>query len=229
MSLAIGSVLLKLSLSGVVGLVLGIERESKHKPLGIKTCAVIAIASCLLTIVSMQAAFDSHNGESFIRADPMRLAAQIISGVGFLGAGVILRRSNDAISGLTTAAIVWAASGFGIAVGAGYYIEVLIGMTLLFIVITLLPPALQKVGPHMLREQEIQLNIYLDPTEDIDHVINNLESLVLEIKDLKIKGRDEEVKVEMRCIINDGATTLFDHYSKISVMPGVERLEIEGM
>lgn len=227
--MGVGSVLLKLTLSGIVGLVLGIERESKHKPLGIKTCAVIAIASCLLTIVSMQAAFDSHSGESFIRADPMRLAAQIISGVGFLGAGVILRRSNDAISGLTTAAIVWAASGFGIAVGAGYYVEVLIGMTLLFIVLSLLPQTLQKVGPGVLREQEIRLNIYLDPTEDINHIIDKLELLVIDIKDLKIKGRDKEVKVEMRCIIKDGAATLFDHYSKISVMTGVERVEIEGL
>lgn len=56
-----------------------------------------------------------------IRSDPMRLAAQIISGVGFLGAGVILHRHDDAISGLTTAAIVWASAGVGITCGAGFY------------------------------------------------------------------------------------------------------------
>lgn len=227
--MGLGSVLLKLSLSGIVGLILGIERESKHKPLGIKTCAVIAIASCLLTIVSMQAAFDSHNGEFFIRADPMRLAAQIISGVGFLGAGVILRRNNDVISGLTTAAIVWAASGFGIAIGAGYYLEVTVGLLLMFVVLSFLPHTIKKVGPDVLREQEVRLNIYVDPTEDINQVIKELETLVTDIKDLKIKGRNEEVKIEMRCIIIEGAASLFDHYSKISVMPGVERVEIEGI
>jgi len=227
--LGFSSVLLKLSLSGGVGLLLGIEREAKHKPLGVKTCAVIAIASCLLTIVSIQAAFDSHNGETFIRADPMRLAAQIISGVGFLGAGVILRRSNDVISGLTTAAIVWAASGFGIAIGAGYYVEVLIGVALIFIVLSLLPQTLKKVGPDVLREQEMRLNIYVNPNEDINQIIHDLEERVTEVKDFKIKGHNEEVKIEMRCTTDDGASTLFDHYRGISKMTGVVRVEIEGM
>src|SRR5699024_11418470 len=76
-------ILIKLSLSVTAGFILGIEREAKHKPAGLKTCVVICLASCLLTIVPIEAAFDSHNGESFIRADPMRLAAQISSGVGF--------------------------------------------------------------------------------------------------------------------------------------------------
>src|SRR5690625_3112588 len=168
-------VLIKLSLAALVGLILGVEREAKHKPLGLKTCVVISVASCLLTIVSIEAAFETHNGESFIRADPMRLAAQIISGVGFLGAGVILRRSNDVISGLTTAAIVWAASGFGIAIGAGYYVEVLIGVALIFIVLSLLPQTLKKVGPDVLREQEMGLNIYVNPDEDINQIIHRSE------------------------------------------------------
>src|SRR5690625_6151163 len=222
-------VLIKLALAALVGLILGIEREAKHKPLGLKTCVVISIASCLLTIVSIEAAFETHNGESFIRADPMRLAAQIMSRVGFVGAGVILRRSNDVISGLTTAAIVWAASGFGIAIGAGYFYEVLIGVALIFIVLSLLPQTLKKVGPDVLREQEMSLNIYVHTYEDINQIIHDLEERVTEVKDFKIKGHNEEVKIEMRCTTDDGASTLFDHYRGISKMTGVVRVEIEGM
>ena len=74
--------------------------------------------------------------------DPLRLAAQIVSGIGFLGAGVILRRGNDSISGLTTAALIWGAAGVGIAVlGAGYYIEALAGVVLLIVSVELFLPS----------------------------------------------------------------------------------------
>lgn len=116
----------------ILGGFIGLERESKGKPVGFKTCVIIAVASCLLTIVSIQSAEYYANISDNIRSDPMRLAAQIISGVGFLGAGVILHRRDDAISGLTTAAIVWASAGVGIACGSGFYWHAMI-VTVLFL------------------------------------------------------------------------------------------------
>lgn len=104
-----------------------IGSELEHKPLGIKTCTVIAVVSCLMTIVSIKAAYTFPLNDRLIM-DPMRLAAQIVSGIGFLGAGVIIRRSNDVIGGLTTAAIIWGAAGLGIATGAGFYIEAIVTM-----------------------------------------------------------------------------------------------------
>lgn len=121
----------KLLAAFVLGGLIGLERESKGKPVGFKTCVIIAVASCLLTIVSIQSAEYYANISDNIRSDPMRLAAQIISGVGFLGAGVILHRRDDAISGLTTAAIVWASAGVGIACGSGFYWHAII-VTILF-------------------------------------------------------------------------------------------------
>src|SRR5690625_516452 len=178
-------ILIKLSLSVAAGFILGIEREAKHKPLGLKTCVVICLASCLLTIVSIDAAFDSHNGENFIRADPMRLAAQIISGVGFLGAGVILRRNNDAISGLTTAAIVWAASGFGIAIGAGYFVEVGIAIALVIIAVIILPFIMRKIGPHALREQEIRLHVFVKDMKNMETIVEEVREYVNDVKDIR--------------------------------------------
>lgn len=222
-------VLMKLSLAAVAGLLLGLERESKHKPLGLKTCAVISIASCLLTIISIEAALSSYNGSIFIRADPMRLAAQIISGVGFLGAGVILRRSNDVISGLTTAAIVWAASGFGIAIGAGYYMEVAIGLMLIFMTVSFLPYVIKKIGPNALKEQEILLRVYTGATTDVKKVVRDIKQLVLSMQDVKIKGDSNGHKIEMRCFIDSEARSLFAHYEKIHNIVGINQVEITEM
>ena len=96
--------LIKLIASLISGFLIGVDRQIKHKPLGLKTSMVICIASCLMTIVSIEAVA-KYASEHTPNMDPMRLAAQVVSGVGFLGAGVILRRSNDVISGLTTATI----------------------------------------------------------------------------------------------------------------------------
>lgn len=112
--------LCKIGVAFILGGIIGLERESKGKPVGFKTCVIISVASCVLTIVSIQSAEYYAEISANIRSDPMRLAAQIISGVGFLGAGVILHRHDDAISGLTTAAIVWASAGVGITSGAGF-------------------------------------------------------------------------------------------------------------
>src|SRR5699024_2986120 len=129
--------MLRLLVALLLGLFIGIDRQLKQKPLGIKTTMIISIASCLITIVSIESferftATVLMNPES-VRMDPMRLAAQIVSGIGFLGAGVILQRKNDVISGLTSAALIWAASALGITVGVGLYLEACFA-TILFIV-----------------------------------------------------------------------------------------------
>jgi putative Mg2+ transporter-C (MgtC) family protein len=119
--------ILKLGISAVLGLIIGLERELKRKPVGLKTSLVMSIVSCILTIVSIESAYLFEKASN-ITMDPLRLAAQIVSGIGFLGAGVILRRENDSISGLTTAALIWGAAGIGITVGAGFYTEAVIAV-----------------------------------------------------------------------------------------------------
>lgn len=104
--------IMKLTISLLLGLFIGIDRQLKNKPLGIKTTIVISVASCLITIVSIKsfemfAANVSVHSDA-VRMDPMRLAAQIVSGIGFLGAGTILQRKNDVILGLTSATLIWA-------------------------------------------------------------------------------------------------------------------------
>ena len=130
-------IFIKILFAMVLGGIIGLERELKAKPVGVKTCMIIAVTTCVLTIVSIQSAEHYAQVSENIRTDPMRLAAQVISGIGFLGAGVILRKHNDAISGLTTAAIIWAAAGIGIASGAGFYFDALIATMMILVAIRL--------------------------------------------------------------------------------------------
>lgn len=97
----------------VLGLVLGTEREIRGHAAGMKTMALIAVGSCMFTALGLEPAFGT-------RVDPTRIAAQIVSGVGFLGAGAILRQGID-VKGLTTAASIWVVASLGMAVGFGYY------------------------------------------------------------------------------------------------------------
>lgn len=187
---------MKLCIALLFGMLIGIDRQLKHKPLGLKTSMVICVASCLVTIVSIES-FYKFASPTFNAMDPMRLAAQIVSGVGFLGAGVILRRQNDVISGLTSAAMIWAASGLGIAVGVGFYIEAFIAVVLLIIAVNILPYFIKLVGPSALRQRDVSVRIVMEPnyrmTELMQAIemkgqgLNETEKSGIKIRNIKLK------------------------------------------
>jgi putative Mg2+ transporter-C (MgtC) family protein len=114
-------VLLRLALAAVLGGVLGLERELREREAGLRTHLLVSVGSALFTIVS---AYGFHeflaSGDPVVRADPARIAAQIVTGIGFLGAGAIIRQGLS-IRGLTTAATLWVVAAIGLAAGAGYY------------------------------------------------------------------------------------------------------------
>ncbi|HBS45916.1 MAG TPA: methyltransferase [Paenibacillus sp.] len=166
--------LIKLLVAMLFGLFIGIDRQIKQKPLGIRTSMVISIASCLVTVVSIHA-FDKIAGPEHPNMDPMRLAAQIVSGIGFLGAGVILRRGGDAISGLTSAALIWTASGIGIAVGAGFYIEAAYAVILLMFAVNLVPHLIRSIGPEVLNKHEVSVRIIMEANFVLTEVIQKIE------------------------------------------------------
>ncbi|MBW4839534.1 MULTISPECIES: MgtC/SapB family protein [Paenibacillus] len=165
---------LKLCLALLFGLFIGIDRQLKQKPLGIKTSMVICIASCLVTIVSIEA-FAKFAGPDHPNMDPMRLAAQIVSGIGFLGAGAILRRSNEGISGLTSAAMIWAASGIGIAIGTGFYLEAGLTVILLILSVNFVPYVIKWIGPYKLNQRDVSLKIVMEDHGNVTELIRIIE------------------------------------------------------
>ena len=111
-------VLLRLVISALAGGFIGMEREAKNRPAGLKTHILVTLGSALIMLISMYG-FDGM-GTNNEGGEPARLAAQVVSGIGFLGAGTILRNGNN-IQGLTTAASIWVCGGIGLAIGNGYY------------------------------------------------------------------------------------------------------------
>jgi putative Mg2+ transporter-C (MgtC) family protein len=114
-------VLLRLSVAAVLGGAIGMERELRERQAGLRTHLVVCVGSALFTLVSAYGFREFLvNGGSLVRTDPTRIAAQIVSGIGFLGAGAIIRQGLS-VKGLTTAATLWLVAAIGMASGAGYY------------------------------------------------------------------------------------------------------------
>lgn len=223
-------IIIKLVISAAFGLIIGLERELKRKPVGLKTSLVICIVSCLLTIVSIESAYTFPNPQNMkIQMDPLRLAAQIVSGIGFLGAGVILRRGNDSISGLTTAAMIWGAAGIGIAVGAGFYIEAFVGLTLLIISVELIPFLIKLFGPKKLREKELLLNLNIIDKAYIDEVISFILKKRYTLRRIRIKDLDDGEHLVQMLIAVDIRESTTGVYSSISDLKGIHKIEIESL
>ena len=113
--------LLRIIVSALLGLLIGLERTKRQKDAGIRTHCIIAVTSAAFMILSKYAFVDLTNIANAKIADPARIAAQVVSGISFLGAGVIFKDKNASIKGLTTAAGIWATAAVGMSIGAGLY------------------------------------------------------------------------------------------------------------
>lgn len=225
-------VVLKLVIAATLSLVIGIERELKKKPVGLKTSLVIATFSCLLTIISIETAYSTPARHDInITMDPLRLAAQVVSGIGFLGAGVILRRGNDSISGLTTAAMIWGAAGIGIAVGAGFYMDAAIAVIIIVLGIEVLSPFLMKIGPKRMRMREISLKVQIDDDTNIESLLQFLKENSIIIENMRIKDiplRNDivlhELDLRLSLVVSDN---LLSFYRSLRSLSYIESIEME--
>ena len=145
--------LIRLLLSAALGALVGLERSKRQKEAGVRTHCIIACTSALFMILSKYAFVDTAIGADGLRgADPARIAAQVVSGISFLGAGVIFKNGNS-IRGLTTAAGMWGTAAIGMAVGAGMYWLGLIEAAILVAIQIILHRV--PVGADALTTQEI--------------------------------------------------------------------------
>ncbi|MDR3011381.1 MAG: MgtC/SapB family protein [Sphingobacterium sp.] len=139
-------------LSVLIGLLIGIEREYRNKSAGLRTFILVSFGSCLFTILSLKIGL----------ANPDRLAANIITGIGFLGAGVIFKEDNK-VSGITTATTIWAAASLGMCVGAGYIFLAFIGVGLVLIILALLTYLQTYIDNyHKIKDYELQTSSEAD-------------------------------------------------------------------
>lgn len=152
---------IRLLVAAVLGGLVGWERERKEGAAGLRTHMLVCLASSLIMIVSAFG-FSDIVGKPGVALDPSRIAAQVISGVGFLGAGTILFLKPQIIRGLTTAAGLWAVAGIGLAVGGGLYMAALITTAAVLIILALVKP-LERTMFKTLREKTIRF--YLNTSQ----------------------------------------------------------------
>jgi putative Mg2+ transporter-C (MgtC) family protein len=196
--------LLRLTLAATLGGAVGIERELREREAGLRTHLLVALGSALFTIVS---AYGFHeflsSGASVVRADPTRIAAQIVTGIGFLGAGAIIRQGL-AVRGLTTAATLWVVAAIGLAVGAGYYGGALI--TTGVVLVALWP--LRLVAYHVLhrfRPEDGRLLVELPIGESPGNVIDEVERAGARVQGIEVSQVGDRRRVELDVALPPGS------------------------
>ena len=147
--------LVRLVLAVVLGGAIGWEREASVKPAGLRTNILICVGATLFTDLSLR--FGGLDIEGAIR-DPARIAAQIVTGIGFLGAGTIIQ-ARGTVTGLTTAATLWVVAGIGMSVGTGSYVEAVSATLLVLVVLVLLAPTEEVIA----RRRPVHFRIVLEP------------------------------------------------------------------
>lgn len=225
-------IVVKLVIAGTLSLIIGIERELKKKPVGLKTSLVIATFSCLLTTISIETAYMTPPRDDInITMDPLRLAAQVVSGIGFLGAGVILRRGNDSITGLTTAAMIWGAAGIGIAVGAGFYFQAFATVLIVVIGIEIIAPFLIKIGPKRLRMRELSLKVVISDISSLPILTERItkHGMIIEhvgIRDFLVNDNTykHEINIRFSTLIPEDTVWI---YTILRELEFIERIEID--
>ncbi len=140
--LADSQIIFRLSLSVILSGLIGLERQIRRRTAGLRTHILVSLGSCLMMLTSLYV-FDIY--KDLTNVDPARIAANVITGIGFLGAGAILRDRGDRITGLTTAASLWVVAGIGLSVGIGFYSAALVTTVLTLIVLFFLRTAEKKI------------------------------------------------------------------------------------
>lgn len=170
------SIVLRTLLAMLLSGILGYEREKRHRPAGFRTYLVVCLGSCLAMMVGI------YLSTVFESTDASRIPAQVISGIGFLGAGTILVTRQNQVKGLTTAAGLWAVACLGLALGAGFYTGALVVFTaigislrMLRIVHTHLNPALKSVTLHVEFEKVSDMSQFISFAKNQHCIIDHLE------------------------------------------------------
>ena len=172
------SVVFRLFLAVICGGIIGFDRGRKRRPAGFRTYMIVCMGAALTMLISQ------HMFSRGYATDLSRLGAQVVSGIGFLGAGTIIVTGRQQIKGLTTAAGLWASACMGLAIGAGFYFGALIGFLLVLLTISLL----SRVEGKLIASAR-NMNIYVEYTSstDVGPLIDGIKKLDVKIYDIEIR------------------------------------------
>jgi putative Mg2+ transporter-C (MgtC) family protein len=212
---------LRLALAAALGGAIGLERELREREAGLRTHLLVSLGSALFTVVS---AYGFHtflnSGANVVRADPSRIAAQIVTGIGFLGAGAIIRQGLS-VRGLTTAATLWVVAAIGMACGAGYYSAAVV--TTVLVIVSLWP---LRILAHRLffrlRPEQEWLVVDLAPGCSAAPVLEAIERAGGRVESLEVTGDDERRSSAVEVDLPEGGQTVAT--SAVSELEGVRAI-----
>ena len=171
-------IVIRLSLACLFGALIGLERERKDWAAGLRTHMMVCVGACLTMMVS-SFGFSDTLGLDHVSLDPSRVAAQVISGIGFIGAGAILFSKQGTIRGLTTAAGLWTIAAIGLATGGGMYFAAGIATILSLIILWALQPLEEKFFKKFNQKTlRIVTNLNVNNTELLSTILNNDELII---------------------------------------------------
>jgi putative Mg2+ transporter-C (MgtC) family protein len=212
--ISLQQIALRLAIAAILGSIVGSERQRHEWAAGLRTHMVVCVGSALIMLVSMFGFGDVVNRPGIV-LDPSRVAAQVISGIGFLGAGTILFLRREVVRGLTTAAGLWTVAAIGLAVGGGLYFAACITTAIIFVILAALKPIetrffnkdkfngvslvlerkqvslenIEKVfNDHQIKYTRISLSPSLE--EDLDDMAVSIQKLSLDKKHLLVVIED---------------------------------------
>jgi len=187
----------RMLLAAVLGGLVGLERELKAKPAGLRTTLLICVGAALFTELSLDLAMLATAGGDAMRSDPARLAAQIIPGIGFIGAGAILH-GRGRVTGLTTAATLWVVTAIGIAVGSGAYVESIVATLMVLGTLHLLG-RVERVVRRRLSNRRYTASV--DAGGDaLDRLLESLQGGRLELRVDTMEKVGEDLEVTFRLV-----------------------------
>ena len=174
--LTLTGIVIRILVSILLGGIIGLERSMKNRPAGLRTYMLVCMGSCVVMLINQ------YTTQVFGTGDPVRLGAQVISGIGFLGAGTIVVTSHNQIKGLTTAAGLWASACIGLAIGIGLYEVAIVAGVGVFLVLTVLHEC-----DYYMRSRTRMVDVYieLEQTVNLGKFIRNIRDMGLEISNIQ--------------------------------------------
>lgn len=185
----------RIAYAGLLGIVFGIERMLREKDAGIRTHFIVAIGACLMMLISKYGFSDM-----FGKADASRIASQIVSGIGFLGAGLIVYQ-RESLHGLTTAAGIWLTAGMGMAVGAGMFIVPTVACVLVIAILTILNRRIKLLAAHHISIVAITFEYSKEAAEHLKQILK-----VHSFYGLKLSENDGKVIAKVTVRTNEECT-----------------------
>ena len=185
------SIIVRILASIIVGGLIGVERGMKNRPAGLRTYMLVCVGSCLIMLTNQFIYQTTGAG------DPMRLGAQVVSGIGFLGAGTIVVTKHNQIKGLTTAAGLWASAGVGLAFGGGFYEGALTAAIGIYSILTIL-----QRWEKQLHKRVRTLDVYIEllAAVPLSEFIQNIRTLDFHIEDVQFE-QDSTLEANTRAIV----------------------------